>query len=279
MDLFERIRAACEAIRAQAAKGGVDLRAAPPAVGVVLGSGLGALADAVQGTAIPYADIPGFAASTVPGHAGRLVIGRLEGRPVAVFQGRFHLYEGYDPADVTFPVRVLRELGAATLIVTNAAGAVNPDFRPGDLMLIADHINLTGRNPLVGVGDERLGPRFPDMTNAYDPELRSLARRVGEALGIALREGVYAGLLGPSYETPAEIRMLRVLGADAVGMSTVAEVIVARQVGLRVLGVSCLTNMAAGILPQPLSHEEVLETGRKAARTFTRLLRGVIAAV
>ncbi|MDI3327065.1 MAG: purine-nucleoside phosphorylase [Alicyclobacillaceae bacterium] len=249
----------------------------PPRAALILGSGLGDLADSFSGaTAIPYRDIPEFPVSTVIGHAGRLVFGRLEGVPVVAMQGRFHLYEGYTPEQVAFPVRVMRVLGAEFLIVTNAAGGVHPDWRPGDLMLIRDHLNLTGRNPLVGPNDDSLGPRFPDMSRAYDRELLEFARQAGAELGIPLREGVYAGLLGPTFETPAEIRMLRILGADAVGMSTVTEVIAARHAGMRVLGISCISNMAAGILDQPLTHEEVIETGLRIRGTLEQLVRGVL---
>ncbi|MCL6575745.1 purine-nucleoside phosphorylase [Kyrpidia sp.] len=248
-----------------------------PRVAVILGSGLGGVADRLEAKrVVPYEEIPEFPVSTVVGHAGRLVFGRLGGVPTAVMQGRFHLYEGYTPEQVAFPVRVLRTLGAEILIVTNASGGVNIGFRPGDLMLIRDHLNLTGKNPLVGPNDDELGPRFPDMSAAYDRELLGLARQVGREFNLPLQEGVYAGLLGPTFETPAEIRMLRVLGADAVGMSTVTEVIAARHVGMRVLGISCITNMAAGILDQPLSHEEVLETGRRIGAQFSGLITEIV---
>ncbi|MDI3257300.1 MAG: purine-nucleoside phosphorylase [Kyrpidia sp.] len=248
-----------------------------PRVALILGSGLGELAETFEDIrAVPYEEIPEFPVSTVIGHAGRLVFGRLSGVPVVAMQGRFHLYEGYTAEQVAFPVRVFRLLGADVLIVTNASGGVHRGFQPGDLMLIRDHLNLTGKNPLVGPNDEELGPRFPDMSAAYDRELLALARRVGRDLGIPLREGVYAGLLGPTFETPAEIRMLRILGADAVGMSTVAEVIAARHAGMRVLGISCITNMAAGILNQPLSHEEVIETGQRIGNTFGRLVGEIV---
>ncbi|MBX6395062.1 MAG: purine-nucleoside phosphorylase [Alicyclobacillaceae bacterium] len=248
-----------------------------PRVALILGSGLGDLAESfADAVAIPYADIPEFPVSTVVGHAGRLVFGRLGEVPVVAMQGRFHLYEGYTPEQVAFPVRVLRALGAEILIVTNAAGGIHWDFRPGDLMLIRDHLNLTGKNPLVGPNDDALGPRFPDMSAAYDRDLLELARRVGRDLGIPLKEGVYAGLLGPTFETPAEIRMLRMLGADAVGMSTVTEVIAARHAGMRVLGISCISNMAAGILDQPLTHEEVIETGKRIRKTFEQLVTQIV---
>lgn len=249
-----------------------------PKVGLVLGSGLGQVADRIEdAVAVSYADIPHLQASTVQGHRGRLVAGRLNGTAVWAMQGRVHYYEGYTMADVVRPVRVLRELGVTTLIVTNAAGGLNPGFQPGDLMLISDHINFFGANPLIGPNDDAFGPRFPDMTNAYDPELRALAKAVAEEAGLVLREGVYLGVSGPSYETPAEIRAFRILGADAVGMSTVPEVIAARHMGVRVLGISCITNLAAGLQPEPLSHEEVMETTVRAAGNFARLVLGIVA--
>jgi len=248
-----------------------------PEIALILGSGLGVLADHVEDAAvIAYEDIPHFPLSTVEGHAGELVVGRLAGRTVVIMRGRFHMYEGYGPELTAFPVRVMKELGARTLVVTNAAGGINTSFEPGDLMLITDHLNLTGRNPLVGPNDPELGPRFPDMSEAYSRRLRAIALETAREQGIGLREGVYAGLLGPSYETPAEIRMLRALGADAVGMSTVAEVIAARHAGLEVLGISCISNMAAGILDQPLSHEEVMETTERVKSRFLALVTGVI---
>jgi purine-nucleoside phosphorylase len=251
-----------------------------PEVALVLGSGLGQLADALdESVSIPYADIPEFPISTAPGHAGRLVVGLLNGRPVAAMAGRAHMYEGYSAQQVVFPLRVLARLGARCLVVTNAAGGVNPQFHPGTLMLIGDHINLTGRNPLVGPNEPSLGVRFPDMTEAYDPELRGLARGVAARLGIAAAEGVYLGLLGPSYETPAEIRMARTLGADAVGMSTVMEVIAANHMGMRVAGISCITNLAAGMLPQKLTEEEVIETAAAVRQQFGALVQGVVSAL
>lgn len=270
MDPWEAAEDAVRSIR--------DVTPAEPAVALILGSGLGGLAGEVADRfVIPYADISHFPISTAPGHRGELVLGTLQGTPVVTFNGRVHMYEGYEPWQVAFPVRVARLLGARLLIVTNAAGAVNTAFRAGELMLIADHLNLTGRNPLVGPNDLRFGLRFPDMTEAYDARLRDLALQVAAAQGIALQQGVYAGLLGPTYETPAEVRMLRTLGADAVGMSTVTEVIAARHMGMEVLGISCLANMAAGILPQPLTEEEVIETGRAVAPAFAALIRGVLA--
>lgn len=251
-----------------------------PRIAIILGSGLGTLAERVENAVIvPYEDIPHFPRSTAPGHAGRLVIGRLEGVTVAMQSGRAHLYEGYRPADVVFGVRLLRYLGAQTLIVTNAAGGVNPNLSSGRLMLISDHINLTGANPLVGLNDARFGPRFPDMSLAYDPELRALARDVAVAQRLPLAEGVYLGLLGPNYETPAEIRMARTLGADAVGMSTVLEVVAANHGGMRVLGISCITNMAAGMLPQRLSEEEVIETAHRVREEFAGLVCGIVTAL
>jgi purine-nucleoside phosphorylase len=249
-----------------------------PRIAVVLGSGLGALADEVADPVIiPYTRIPHFPISTAPGHAGRLILGSFQAQSVVMMAGRVHLYEGYTTAQVVFPVRLLRLLGVETLIVTNAAGGVNERFSSGALMLIADHINLTGHNPLVGPNDERYGTRFPDMTEAYAPELRALARRAAADVGVALDEGVYLGLLGPTYETPAEVRMVRLLGGDAVGMSTVLEVIAANHMGMRVLGISCITNMAAGMLPQKLDHSEVMETAARVSGEFARLVRAVVA--
>ena len=249
--------------------------ATPEAI-LILGSGLGALADAVDDAVrVPYEEIPGFAAPTVIGHAGRLVAGRLEGRSVLVFQGRYHAYEGHPAAALAAPVRVAAALGTRTLIVTCAAGGVNPELAAGSLMLIGDHLNLMGQNPLVGPvlpGEER----FPDMTEAYDPSLMALAEAVAKAEGVGLSRGVYAALLGPSYETPAEIRMLRMLGADAVGMSTVPEVIAARAGGVRVLGIALITNAAAGISGKPLDHAEVVAAGAEAAERFQRVVRGVL---
>lgn len=248
-----------------------------PEIGLILGSGLGVIGDEVEeGVTIPYGDIPHFPVSTVEGHAGELVVGRLQGRVVALMRGRFHMYEGYEPERTALPVRVMKQLGARSLLVTNAAGGINLDFASGNLMLISDHLNLTGRNPLVGPNDNALGIRFPDMSDAYSRRLRAIAKETAAELGLTLREGVYAGLLGPNYETPAEIRMLRVLGADAVGMSTVPEVIVARHAGMEVVGVSCITNMAAGILDQPLSHEEVMETTERVKSQFVSLVLALL---
>jgi purine-nucleoside phosphorylase len=248
-----------------------------PRVAVVLGSGLGAFADELADpTEIPYAAIPGWPCSTAVGHAGKLVLGKLGTLEVVAMAGRVHLYEGYTPAQVTFGVRVLGSLGVRSIVFTNAAGGINLALERGGLVLISDHINLQGSNPLVGPNDDALGPRFPDMSEAYSRQLRALAHEVGSELGIRLAEGVYAAVLGPSYETPAEIRYLRTIGADLVGMSTVPEVIVANHMGMRALGISCVTNMAAGILPQKISHAEVLETGEMVRGTLVRFLRALL---
>jgi purine-nucleoside phosphorylase len=248
-----------------------------PLVAVVLGSGLGAFADEITDPVrISYNEIPHFAPSTAVGHAGQLVIGKLRACPIAVMQGRVHLYEGYPAHQVAFPMRVFARLGVRAAILTNAAGGINLDYGQGRLVVIKDHINLQGQNPLVGPEDTRFGPRFIDMTEAYSRNYRRMAQAAAKTLGIELPEGVYVALLGPNYETPAEIRYLRTIGADLVGMSTVPEVIVARQMGIKVLAISCVTNMAAGVLDRPLNHEEVLETGRRVAGQFTALLREVI---
>ncbi|MFV2049528.1 purine-nucleoside phosphorylase [Metabacillus sp. YM-086] len=248
-----------------------------PTIGLILGSGLGVLADEIENPVkIPYNEIPNFPISTVEGHAGQLVFGSLKGKKVVAMQGRFHFYEGYSLDKVTAPVRVMKELGVQTLIVTNAAGGVNENFQAGDLMLISDHINNMGTNPLIGPNDSDMGPRFPDMSESYDKQLRELARGIASELHIKLQEGVYVGNTGPSYETPAEVRALRILGGDAVGMSTVPEVIVARHTGLKVLGISCISNMAAGILDQPLSHDEVIETTEKVRANFLNLVKSIV---
>lgn len=248
-----------------------------PEIGLILGSGLGVLAEEItEPIILPYADIPEFPVSTVEGHKGQLVVGELCGKLVVAMQGRFHYYEGYSMDQVTFPVRVMKLLGVETLIVTNAAGSVNESFVPGDLMLITDHINCMGANPLVGANDERFGPRFPDMSEAYNKELRGLAKQIAAKQSLDLKEGIYVGNTGPTYETPAEVRMARVIGGDAVGMSTVPEVIVARHCGMKVLGISCLTNMAAGILDQPLSHDEVMETTEKVKERFLRFIKEIV---
>ncbi len=249
-----------------------------PAVGLVLGSGLGAFADTLANRcAIPYGEIPGMAASTVQGHAGRLVLGHHLGLGVAAMQGRVHLYEGHTPARVVLGVRLMIALGARTVVLTNAAGGIRPDLVPGTLMLIEDHLNLTGQSCLLGPNDDALGPRFPQLSDAYDPVLRALAAAVAGREGFELRSGVYAGLLGPSYETPAEIRMLRALGADAVGMSTVLETIAARHMGARCLAVSCITNRAAGLDAKAPSHAEVQASAQAARSRFEALLGGVLA--
>ena len=248
-----------------------------PRIAMVLGSGLGAFAEQLEeATAIPFAEIPHFPQSTVAGHSGKLVIGKVSGVPVAVMQGRVHAYEGYSSKEVTFPVRVLGRMGVQRLVLTNAAGGVNEGLKQGQLVLIADHINMSGRNPVAGPNDERLGPRFFDMSEAYSRRLRELAHEVARAMDFRLDEGVYLSVLGPSFETPAEIRAFRTLGADLVGMSTVQETIVARHMGMEVLGISCVTNMAAGIQKEPLSHEEVMATGRAVERQLAGLLRLVV---
>jgi purine-nucleoside phosphorylase len=247
-----------------------------PTAAIVLGSGLGSLADEIDSIAtIPFRDIPGFPAATVAGHAGSLIAGTLAGKFVVALAGRFHIYEGHDVRLAAFPTRVVHALGAKTLIVSNAAGGVNRLWQPGDLMLIRDHINLMFRNPLVGAVEQG-DARFPDMSEPYDLELGAIARDVARAQGVLLREGVYAGQLGPAYETAAEVRMLALLGADAVGMSTVPEVIVARAIGMRVLGISCITNLACGLSNNPITHAEVLETTARAAAKFKALIRGVV---
>jgi purine-nucleoside phosphorylase len=251
----------------------------PIEIGLILGSGLGELANELEeSVVVPYTKIPHFPVSTVPGHAGRLVIGSLAGRRVLVMQGRFHYYEGYDMQKVVFPVQMMRLMGIKHLLVTNAAGCVNTAWQPGDLMLISDHIKLTADNPLRGTNPQKLGDRFFDMSTAYSPRLRAMAREQASKLGIVIREGIYQFFGGPSFETPAEVRFARLCGADAVGMSTVPEVIAARHAGMEVLGISCLTNMAAGILDQPLNHEEVLETGQRVKSTFSALVKVLVAA-
>ena len=256
----------------------LSARIAPvPDVALVLGSGLGAFGDRLAGSVVvPYAQIPHWPPSGVVGHAGKLVAGTVSGRRVLALSGRAHLYEGHDQATVTFATRVLGRLGVKTLILTNAAGGIRTTFRPGALMLITDHINLQGTNPLMGPNDDRFGRRFPDMSEVYSRRLRAQADAAARALGLSLEHGVYVALTGPSYETPAEILALRTLGADAVGMSTVPEAIVARHMGLEVLGISCISNMAAGILPQPLSEEEVIQTTARVSREFVSLLEGVL---
>jgi len=265
--IFERAEEAAAAIR--------ERSAATPRVAIVLGSGLGSFAEQVeQPAAVAYSDIPHFPRPTVEGHSGRLMVGTIAATPVAIMQGRVHAYEGYTPEEVTFPIRVLGRLGITTLVITNAAGGIRLDLMQGQLVLLSDHINLTGRNPVSGPNDERLGPRFFDMTDSYSKRLRLLAHSVAE-----LTEGVYLGVSGPSFETPAEIRAFRTLGADLVGMSTVHEVIVARHMKIEVLGISCVTNMAAGILDQPINHREVMETGARAQTQLTNLLVALLPAL
>ncbi|MDA8442786.1 MAG: purine-nucleoside phosphorylase [Peptococcaceae bacterium] len=248
-----------------------------PRIGLILGSGLGGLVEEISDKVeLPYGEIPHFPVSTVEGHAGQLVFGSMHGQAVVAMQGRFHLYEGYTAQHVVYPVWVMQQLGVEILLVTNAAGGVNVGFKPGDLVLMRDHINLQGTSPLVGVNYPELGPRFPDMSDAYSVELRQVAKNVAAELGIDLREGVYGGLLGPSYETPAEIRYLRTIGADQVGMSSVQETIAANHCGIRVLGISCITNMAAGILPQKLSHAEVMATANLIQTKFKALVAAIV---
>ena len=248
-----------------------------PKIGLILGSGLGVLADEIKNpTKIKYDEIPNFPVSTVEGHEGCLVIGDLEGKTVVAMQGRFHYYEGYTQQEITFPVRVMKALGVEIIVVTNAAGGANESFVPGDLMIIKDHINLSGNNPLIGHNDSRLGPRFPDMSTAYTPKYIELVRESAKELNMNIREGVYAFFSGPTYETPSEVKMARILGADAVGMSTAPEVIVASHSSMDVIGISCITNMAAGILNQPLDHEEVIETTQKVKNEFLSLVKKVV---
>lgn len=247
-----------------------------PSIGIILGSGLGEIADEIKGIEIPYSEIPGFKSSGVHGHAGKLVIGKLNSTPVIAMQGRLHYYEGNTIQEVVYPVKVMKLLGVEKLIVTNAAGSVNQGFIPGDLMIIADHLNLLGNNPLIGKNNDEYGPRFLDMSYAYDKSFIDLAEKTAKELNIKTQKGVYAAMTGPTYETPSEVRMLRTLGADAVGMSTVPEVIVANHMGVKVLGISCLTNMAAGILDQPLNHEEVIETANKVKKDFKILVKTII---
>ncbi len=271
MDYYERVEEAAAVIRS---------KASTPDVAVVLGSGLGAFASTLQdATAWNYADLPHWPASKVIGHEGRLVVGALAGRRVAALSGRAHFYEGHDLRTVTFATRVIGRLGVKVLILTNAAGGINVKLTPGTLMVMDDHINLLGSNPLVGPNEERFGLRFPDMSTVYSPRLRTIADEVAAAQGLPIGHGVYVAVHGPSYETPAEIRFLRAIGADAVGMSTVPEAIVARHMGVEVLGISCITNAAAGVLPQPLNHEEVMEVAREVRGRFAALLEGIIGRV
>jgi purine-nucleoside phosphorylase len=249
-----------------------------PRVGIVLGSGLGSLADSLTGVmSIPFADLPGWPSASAPGHAGLLLLGQLEGVPVVCLKGRLHMYEGHSERLVVEPGLLMGRLGARVLFLSNAAGGVNVDYPAGTLMIISDHLNLTGRSPLMGTNDDALGPRFPDLVNTYSPRLRSLLRNAAQDVGVPLEEGVYAGLTGPTYETPAEVRMLRTLGADAVGMSTVLEAIVAHWAGMDVAGVSLVTNPGAGVTGEPLTHEEVLEAAAEAGPRFTALVRRFVA--
>ena len=269
---YDQVQGAAERIRSKS-------KTIPDAA-VVLGSGLGAFASSLaHATSIPYGDIPNWPTSSVIGHEGRLVIGECAGRSIAALSGRAHFYEGHDLKTVTFATRVLGVLGVKTLILTNAAGGINKGFVPGDLMAIDDHINLLGSSPLAGPNDERFGVRFPDLTHVYSARLRRITDETAAAQGTPLRHGVYVACHGPSYETPAEVRYLRMIGADAVGMSTVPEAIVARHMGIEVLGISCITNFAAGVLPQPLNHDEVIETAQRVRETFIALLKGVIAGI
>jgi purine-nucleoside phosphorylase len=269
MSYYDQVKEAADAIRARVPE--------VPRVGIVLGSGLGDFASSLgDPVAMPYGQLPHWPVSRVIGHEGKLVVGTVKGRTIAALAGRSHLYEGHDVQTVTFAVRVLGVLGVKTLILTNAAGGVNTGFSQGALMVIDDHINLMGANPLAGPNEDRFGQRFPDMTEVYSSRLRTIADEAGRQIGLQLAHGIYAALLGPSYETPAEIRYLRTIGADAVGMSTVPEALAARHMGLDVLGISCITNMAAGVLPHPLDHAEVMETARRIRGQFIALLEGTI---
>ena len=267
--LYERAEHAARIIRSRTTE--------TPRIAIILGSGLGAFADDFENAVgIPYEDITGFPRSTAEGHAGRLVVGKIDQVPLMAMQGRVHFYEGYSLEQVTFPIRVFKLLGIKTLILTNASGGVNVQFSQGALMIISDHLNLLGDNPLRGPNDTRFGPRFPDMTAVYSPELQEIVIEEAKALNVEVRRGIYAALAGPSYETPAEIHLMRTLGADAVGMSTVPEAIVARHMDLEVLGISCITNMAAGISDEPINHDDVMATGDRVRETFTQLLRKVV---
>jgi purine-nucleoside phosphorylase len=267
--LYERAEHAARIIRSRTTE--------TPRIAVILGSGLGAFADDFENAVgIPYEDVTGFPCSTAEGHAGRLVIGKIDQVPLMAMQGRVHFYEGYSLEQVTFPIRVFKLLGIKTLILTNASGGVNVQFSQGALMIISDHLNLLGDNPLRGPNDTRFGPRFPDMTSVYSPELQQIVIEEAKVLNVEVRRGIYAALAGPSYETPAEIHLMRTLGADAVGMSTVPEAIVARHMEIEVLGISCITNMAAGISDEPINHDDVMATGDRVRETFTQLLRKVV---
>lgn len=269
MDIYGNMSEAVEFIKSKIS--------VTPDTGIILGSGLGDFADEIdKSIVIPYEEIPNFMKVKVKGHAGNLVVGMVSGKPVAVLQGRYHFYEGHDIRDIVFPVRVLCSLGIQNLLITNAAGGINSAFAPGDLMVISDHINLMGENPLSGDNDERIGPRFPDMSTIYDKVLSEKIISTARSMKISIKSGVYAGLRGPSYETPAEIRMLKTIGADSVGMSTVPEGIAAKHMGMKVAGISCITNFAAGIIDQPLDHSEVTETADRVKEDFISLLTRVI---
>jgi purine-nucleoside phosphorylase len=269
LTIYQKIQEAVEAIQSRSK--------VSPQVGLILGSGLGAIAERMtDSVVVPYTEVPHFHGTSVEGHAGQMILGRFEGIPAVVLQGRFHLYEGYSMEDVVFPTRTVCGLGIQTLVLTNAAGGVNTRFRPGDLMTIEDHLNLMGDNPLKGPNLAQLGPRFPDLSEAYSRECTAIFDSCAAELGIPLHHGVYAGLLGPTYETPAEIRMFRALGADAVGMSTVPESIAANHLGVRVAGISCITNLAAGLSPQKLTHQEVIENSRAGAEKLKRLLTAAV---
>ncbi|HUS09965.1 MAG TPA: purine-nucleoside phosphorylase [Pyrinomonadaceae bacterium] len=271
-DLYSRAENAARTINARV---GVQAQ-----IAIVLGSGLGDFAEEFENAvSLPYREIPGFVASTAQGHVGSLVAGKIEGVQVLAMQGRVHYYEGYSLEEVTFPIRTFKLLGIENLILTNAAGGIDVQLNQGALMVISDHLNLMGVNPLRGPNDERFGPRFPDMSEIYSRELQELATEEARSRGITARRGIYAALAGPNYETPAEIHMLRAFGADAVGMSTVPEAIVARHMGMKVLGLSCITNMAAGISEVPINHDEVIETGQRVRETFTQLLRSIISKI
>ena len=250
-----------------------------PEIGIILGSGLGDFADEFESIIIPYNDIPGFEKSNVQGHKGQLVFAQINGKKVVMMQGRYHFYEGYSMQTVTFPVKVMKKLGVKTLIITNAAGAVTTEFTPGDLMLITDHINFMGTNPLIGKNDETLGTRFPDMSEVYSKELIQKAEEIAQKLNINYQKGVYAATTGPSYETPSEVKMFRMLGANAVGMSTAPEAIVANYCGLKVLGISCLTNYAAGVSETPLNHQEVIDTANRVKESFKNLLSEILKSI
>ncbi len=269
MNYMEKIQESISSIK--------EMTKSVPKIGLILGSGLGSLADEIKNPVkIKYEDIPNFPKSTVQGHEGQLVIGELSGKLVVAMQGRFHFYEGYPLSEVTFPVRVMIGLGIDSLIVTNAAGGVNTDFEPGDLMIITDHINHTGQNPLMGENLDQLGPRFVDMSNAYDRDYIEIAKKSAEKQAIDIKTGVYTWFTGPTYETAAEVKMARILGGDAVGMSTVPETIVANHQGIKVLGISCITNMATGILDQALNHDEVVETSMRVKDDFEKLILDII---